>query len=166
MTVAAEGARSGWGRRLLWATLAVSLVINIFFVGTMVWLRMNAEPRAVWPALVHAIGSHLKVKEEKNEAFKRLVMETRQNTRLLHNTNQPLIVKMWEELGKPQTDPEAVNHLVDQITENRRAYEKTMTSAFAKFRADLPAGQRQEVDELVRDRLEQRGQHLRRLVLP
>ena len=81
MTVAAEGARSGWGRRLLWATLAVSLVINIFFVGTMVWLRINAEPRAVWPALVHAIGSHLKLKEEKNEAFKRLVMETRQNTR-------------------------------------------------------------------------------------
>jgi uncharacterized membrane protein len=166
MTAAAEGARSGWGRRLLWATLAVSLVINIFFVGTMVWLRMNAEPGAVWPALVHAIGSHLKLKEEKNEAFKHFAMETRQSTRLLHNTNQPLIAKMWAELGKPQVDQQAVNGLIDQITENRRAYEKTMTAAFAHFRADLPAEQRQEVDDLVRGRLEHRGQRLRRLILP
>jgi uncharacterized membrane protein len=166
MTASAEGSKPRRSQRLLWGALAVSLVINIFFVGTMVWLRMNAEPRAVWPALVHAIGGHLKLKEETNEAFRRFAMETRQSTRLLRNGNQPLIAKMWEELAKPQIDQETVNRLVDQITENRRAYEKTMTAAFAHFRVDLPAEQRQKVDDLVRDRLEQRGQRLQRLIKP
>ena len=162
----AGGARPGGRRRLLWAALAVSLAINIFFVGTMVWLRMNAEPRAVWPALVHGIGSHLKLKEDQNEAFKRFATETRQNTRQLHTTNQPLVLKMWDELGKPQPDQEMINRLVDQITENRRSYEKSMTAAFTHFRADLPAEQRQEVDTLVRTHNEQRVQRLRRLVTP
>ena len=45
MTAAAEGSTSGVRRRLVWAALAVSLAVNVFFVGTMVWLRMVAGRR-------------------------------------------------------------------------------------------------------------------------
>lgn len=166
MTALTDGSAPGAGRhRLLSGVLAVSLVFNALMLGAFLWVRVHAVAQEPPAQRLLAIATELKLNDDQRDAFQRFVLEMRQNTRHLHESNQPLIHGVWEEIGKPQPDLDLINRSIDQATENRHAYQKTMTVALTQFLATLSPEQRHEFIELTSNKNDPRAQHLRRLIM-
>lgn len=166
MTSVAEGGVRGVSRgRLLWLALVISLALNAFVVGTLVWwISANRMPT---PAEhFQQIARELKLNDDQRDAFQQFVIEMRRNTRQLREHNVPLVDKIWEEMAKPQPDRALIDQLVDQATENRRAYQKGMTETLTQFLASLSAEQRGEFVDLTKRHQDQAASHLRRLMVP
>jgi len=166
MTGLAEDGAPGRARgRLLWLALVISLALNAFVVGALVWWVV--ADRMTTPAQrFQQIARELRLNDDQRDAFQQFVIEMRRNTRQLRDGNQPLVQKVWDELSKPQPDRDLIDHLVDQATENRRAYQKGMTDALARFLANLSAEQRSAFINLTRRHQDPAAAHLRRLVVP
>jgi len=166
MTSLAEGGVRARARgRLLWLALLVSLAVNAFLLGTLVW--WVSTNRMLTPAeRFQQIAGELKLNDDQRDAFQQFVIEMRRNTRQLRDNNVPLVDKVWEEIGKAQPDRAAVDRLVDQATENRRAYQRNMTEALTRFLANLSPEQRAKFVDLTKRHQDQTAQHLRRLMVP
>jgi len=164
-SVAEGGVRSGPRSRLLWLALVVSLALNAFVLGTLVWwVSTNRMPS---PAeRFQQIARDLKLNEDQRDAFQQFAIEMRRDTRQLRDTNVPLVDKVWEEMGKAQPDRALIDRLVDQATDNRRNYQRSMTEALTRFLANLSAEQRGQFVELTKRREDKAGAHLRRLMVP
>lgn len=165
MSLAEDGARARSRGRLLWLALAISLALNAFVVGTLAWW-VHANRMATPAERFQQTVRELNLNDDQRDAFQQFVIEMRRNTRQLRNDNGPLVQKVWEEIGKAQPDRDAIGHLVDQATENRRAYQKGMTEALTRFLANLSAEQRGEFITLTQRRQDPVAAHLRRLVVP
>jgi Spy/CpxP family protein refolding chaperone len=164
-SLAAGGVRSGPRSRLLWLALGLSLVLNAFLVGTLVWW-VNAN-RLMPPAeRFQQIGRELNLNDDQRDAFQQLVIEMRRNGRTLHDSNEPLIEKIWGEMGKPQADLASIDRLVDQATENRRAYQRSMAGALSRFLSSLTPEQRSQFVELTKRHQDMVAARLRHLVTP
>jgi uncharacterized membrane protein len=167
MTSVAEGGQRLRSRgRLLWVALALSLTLNVFFVGGLVWSRVTM-PSPETPAERFAqIGRELGLSPDQRDSFQQFIIEVRKHTRQLREMNQPLVAKVWNELGKAQPDQGMIATLVDKATENRHAYQKEMTAALSRFLAELSPDQRAKFVELAKRPRDQTAAHLRRLVMP
>jgi uncharacterized membrane protein len=167
MTTLTEGSAPGLGgRRLLWAVLAVSLVFNALMVGAFLWVRFHVEMPIPPAQRMQAIAKDLNLNDDQRDALQRFIVEMRQNTRHLKESNQPLIGGIWEEIAKPQPNLDLINRSMDQATENRHNYQKTMTSALTQFLATLSPEQRNQFIDLTKNRNDPRAQHVRRLIMP
>jgi Spy/CpxP family protein refolding chaperone len=165
MSVAEGGAGSRSGGRLLWLALVISLALNAFVVGTLVWWVGANRPTT--PAeRFQQIARELKLNDDQRYAFQQFVIAMRRNTRQLRDNNVPLVDKVWEEMSKAPPDRAAIDRLVDQATDNRRAYQKSMTEALTRFLGNLSAEQRGQFVELTKRHQDQTAQHLRRLMVP
>jgi len=166
MTSLVDGGAAARGRgRLLWVVLILSLAINAFFIGTAVWWATSARmmtPAERFQTIVRELG----LSDDQRDAFQQFVITARRNTRQLRESNLPLLRKVWDELGKPQPDQEAIAKLVDQATENRRAYQKTMTAALTQFLGNLSPDQRARFIGLTERHHDPIAWRLRRLVTP
>lgn len=165
MTSLADGRATLVSRgRLLWLALIVSLAINAFIVGLAVWWvtaeRMNPAQR--FQQIVH----ELNLSDDQRDAFQQFIIAARRGTRQLHDNNQPLLEKVWQELSKPQPDQQLIAKLVDEATQNRRAYQKTMTAALTQFLGDLSPDQRTQFIGLTERHHDPAAWRLRRLVTP
>jgi uncharacterized membrane protein len=164
-SVAGDRARSGSRGRLLWLALAISLALNAFVVGTLAWW-VNANRMTTPAERFQQTVRELHLNDDQRDAFQQFVIEMRRNTRQLHDNNEPLVQKVWDEMGKAQPDRDLISHLVDQATENRRAYQKNMTDVLTRFLANLSAEQRGQFIDLTKRHQDPVAQHLRRLVVP
>ena len=166
MTLLAEGARSQGSRgRLWWLLLVVSLVLNFAFIGTSLWLRFTSPDLATPEQRFQQVAHELGLNDDQRDALREFAIEVRRGTRHLKESNDPILKRVWEEMTKPQPDQAQVAAFVDQATENRRAYQKEMIPALAKFLATLSPEQRQQFVELS-ERRGPVGWHLRRLITP
>ncbi len=164
-SVAAGGVRSGSRSRLLWLALIVSLVLNAFLVGTLVWW-VSAD-RWLSPAQrFQQIGRQLNLSNDQRDAFQQFLIEMRRNGRRMREGNQPLLQRMWGEMGKPQPDLAALDQMIDQTTENRRAFQKSMAGALSRFLAELTPEQRAQFVELAKQHRDPAAARLRHLVGP
>lgn len=165
MTSLADGRATSVSRgRLLWLALIVSLAINAFIVGLVVWW-VTAErmtPARRFQQIVH----ELNLSDDQRDAFQQFIIAARRGTRQLHDSNQPLLQKVWQELDKPQPDQQLIAKLVDEATENRRAYQKSMTAALTQFLGDLSPDQRAQFIGLTGRHHDPAAWRLRRLVTP
>jgi Spy/CpxP family protein refolding chaperone len=164
-SLAAGELRSGSRGWPLWLALIISLVINAFLVGTLVWWvgATRMQPAA---ERFREIGQELKLNDDQHDAFQQLVIEIRRNGRQLREHNGPLIEKIWAEQAKPQPDMAAINQLIDQSNENRKVFQKNMAAALARFLATLTPAQRGQFIELTKERTDQVARRLRHLVIP
>lgn len=166
MTVLADGRAATASRsRLLWGVLVISLAVNAFFIGTAVWWATSAHmltPGERFRQIVH----ELNLSDDQRDGFQQFIISARRGMRQLHDSNGPLLHKVWQELAKPQPDQTLITKLVDQATENRRAYQKTMTAALSQFLADLSPDQRAQFIGLTERRHDPAAWRLRRLVTP
>lgn len=166
MTSLVDGGAAARGRGWpLWVALILSLAINAFFIGAAVWWATAA--RMMTPAeRFQTIVRELDLSDDQRDAFQQFVITARRNTRQLRESNLPLLHKVWDELGKPQPDQASIAKLVDQATENRRAYQKTMTAALSQFLGNLSPDQRARFVGLTERRHDPIAWRLRRLVTP
>jgi uncharacterized membrane protein len=164
-SLAAGGVRSGSRSRLLWLALIISLALNAFLIGTMVW--WVGANRMLTPAeRFQQIGRELSLTDDQRDTFQQFVIEMRRNGRQLRENNEPLVQKVWDEMGKAQPDLAAIDRLVDEATENRRAYQKNMAVALSRFLGSLSPQQRAEFVELTKRHQDQVAARLRHLVTP
>jgi uncharacterized membrane protein len=166
MTILADGRTATASRsRLLWLALVVSLTINAFFVGTAVWWATSLH-RLTPAQRFQEIVRELNLSDDQRDAFQEFIVAARRGMRQLHDSNGPLLQKVWQELAKPQADQGLIGKLVDQATENRRAYQKTMTAALSQFLGDLSPDQRAQFIALTERHHDPVAWRLRRLVTP
>jgi len=165
-SLAQEGVEPRARGRLLWWGLILSLAMNIFFVGATIWVRANLPVMPTPQQRMQAIAEELKLNPDQHDAFQQFLIEMRRSTRQLRDGNMPLLQRAWDEMVKPNPDQALIGQIIDQTSENRRAYQKTMSVAMARFLADLTAEQRSQFVELLKRRGDPAAQHLHHLIMP
>jgi uncharacterized membrane protein len=152
--------------RLLWVALALSLTLNICFVGGLIWSRVTTEPTLTPAQRFQQIAQELQLSPNERDGFDQFALEVRRHTRQLRESNMPLVQRVWEELGKAQPDQALISQLVDQATENRHTFQKEMTGALSRFLAGLTPEQRAQFVTLAKRQQDPNAAHIRRLVMP
>lgn len=143
MTSPAEASRKGGSRgRLVWLALGLSLTLNVFFVGGLVWSHFNGPHMQGPLQRFRHVASELQLSGEERQAFQRFMTGMRQSGQQLREDNQPLFQRFWDELGKPQPDQALLAQTVDQIAQNRNVYQKHLTEGMTQFLATLTPEQR------------------------
>jgi uncharacterized membrane protein len=139
--------------RLLWVLLALSLALNLFFIGGVFWLRTEASRMQLPPAeRFEMVARQLTLDPGQRAAFDKFIGAMRMRTRHLHENNQPLIEELWAELAKPKPDDALIDHNLDEAANNRHAYQVDTSRALRAFLAVLSDQQRQTFVELAKNR--------------
>jgi len=142
MTALAEvGGQSARRFRGLWLALALSLTLNVCFVGGLIWAMMR--PHWVPPVerLVQ-IGRSLNLDAGQRAALHEFGTSARGAARSLHGSNAPLMQQIWSEMAKRKADMAAISHLIETASQNRRDYQTAMAAALLKFLDTLPPEER------------------------
>jgi uncharacterized membrane protein len=168
MSVVADAAgKSGSRARLVWAALVLSLVLNVCFVGGLVWSRLQAAQPTTPAERFQQVAREMNFAGSERENFQQFFQTVRRETQQMRENNRPIMQRIFSELEKEHPDQAAVNQLIDQATENRRAYQKDMAAALAGFLATLTPAQRSRFVELLAKRQQdQNAAHIRRLITP
>jgi Spy/CpxP family protein refolding chaperone len=157
-------AKAGLRGRLLWLALILSLTLNIFFLGGLLWSRIAAEQGSTPEERFTRAANSLDLSPDQHIAFQQFATDVREHSRHLHEANGPLIQQVWAELAKPQPDQALIASLVDQAAENRHNYQKDMTGTLSQFLTTLTPDQRAKFVELAQKRQDQTGGRIRRVV--
>jgi uncharacterized membrane protein len=143
MTMAAEAAigakRHGHG---LWVALALSVTLNVFLVGGLVWAMLGTERMGPPTQRFLAIGRSLDLNDGQRAALKSFATTAREASRTLRDGNSPLMQQIWTEMAKPSPDTAAISRYADAATQNRRVYQTSMTNGLLTFLATLSPEQR------------------------
>lgn len=163
--VAAAAARAGWRGRIVWVALALSLTLNVFFVGGLVWSRM--ADRELGPLeRFQAVGRQLDLDAEQQNAFQSFGRTVRAQGELLRERNVPLLNRVWEEVAKPEPDQALVAQLVEQAANNRQAYQKATAEALGAFMQSLRPEQRARFADIAKRRHDHTAHRIWRMILP
>jgi uncharacterized membrane protein len=139
--------------RLPWILLAVSVVLNIFFLAGAVWVRVHHPPPWGDPEKrIAAVAKDLSLNETQQAAFERFVRTARMGMRQLREKTQPLLEESWRELAKDQPDEAVLDRAFTAATENRRAYQVEISRSMRQFLATLSPEQREKFLALLRER--------------
>lgn len=142
-TIADSGRKAGWRGRLVWLVLALSLTLNICFLGGLAWMRMHAPPPPL--ARIRALGQSLNLNDAQRQAFEQFVRTIRLRGRFVRETNEPLVQNLWDEEAKPTPDAATIAKLGDQISGNRDALQREVSTAFDTFLKTLTPEQRAQL---------------------
>ena len=153
--------------RLLWVLLALSLALNLFFVGGVFWLRTEAWRAQLAPAeRFEMVARQLSLDPGQRAAFDKFIGLMRLRTRHLRENNQPLIEDIWTELAKAKPDDTLIDHNLDEAANNRHAYQLDTSHALRTFLALLSDEQRQTFVSLVKNRMNRDVPPLLRQMVP
>jgi uncharacterized membrane protein len=157
--------RGVWRSRLPWILLALSLALNLCFVGGVFWVRMEASRAQLGPPeRMELVVKQLALDADQRAAFDRFVGTMRMKSRQLRETNHPLIDAAWQEFAKQQPDEAAIDKLFEQAANNRRSFQIETGRALREFLVALSEEQREKFIALVKDRDRNRPPLLRQLV--
>jgi uncharacterized membrane protein len=145
----AAGRARGHGRGTRIA-LALSLTLNIFFVGGLIWAMVGLAPPPPPAERFIEIGKSLALTGPQQAALSTFATTARQLNRTLRESNAPLMLQIWNEMGKDSPDGAQVAHLVDQLTDNRRTYQRAMSQGLMGFLTTLSPEQRERFVTLAR----------------
>ena len=145
--------RRGLPPRLPWILLALSLALNLFFVGGAVWVRSEAARAQLPPAeRFEQVARQLSLDANQRAAFDRFIGALRLRTRHMREINQPLLEEAWGELAKAKPDDALVDRLLDETASNRHAYQLDTSHALRNFLATLSDPQRATFVDLAKNR--------------
>ncbi|HVA14847.1 MAG TPA: periplasmic heavy metal sensor [Stellaceae bacterium] len=135
--------KAGWRGRLAWIALALSLTLNLCFIGGMAWVHWHALP----PPLVRMqhFGNSLNLADNQRQVFGQFLRTIRLRGRIVRESNQPLIDELWSEIAKPAPDQSAIAKLADQINGNREAFQRAVSTALDAFIETLTPDQRAQL---------------------
>jgi uncharacterized membrane protein len=151
MTDLAEPSRrTGWRARLVWIALALSLTLNVFFIGGLLWVKMSMRPPLPPIERMERLGRNLNLSDDQRLAFEQFVRVVRLRGRFSRETNQPLLERIWAEMAKPTPNEDVVQQLGAQINQNRMAFQKEASTALLSFVKTLSPEQRAKLAEIAR----------------
>ncbi|HUZ75261.1 MAG TPA: periplasmic heavy metal sensor [Stellaceae bacterium] len=141
-TLAETAGRSVRRPRGLWIALALSLTLNVFVIGGLVWGMLEVQPIEPPAQRFVAVGRSLDLNDTQRAALRQFGVTAREAVRTLHEGNGPVMQQLWVEMAKPQPDEALISHLIDVSTQNRRDYIKRMSSGLMQFMATLSPEER------------------------
>jgi Spy/CpxP family protein refolding chaperone len=140
-------------RRLLLALLAVSVVLNLFFVAGAAWTRWGAQTQSPTPERpLQKMAAQLDLDPRQRIAFNAYAAATRARVEKMREQVAPLINAAWEEIAKPQADPGQVTRLFDEAAEKRRELQREATLQTLDLLAVLSPAQRAKFVAIARER--------------
>jgi Spy/CpxP family protein refolding chaperone len=150
----AEAAVRGGVRQHWWkALLALSLAVNLFFIGGAVWIHVHPPAEMLSPEdRLGQMAGELNLDAHQRQAFAHYAQTMRERLKLMHQSVQPLIAGAWSEFGKPQADEAKVMQLFDQAAQQRRSFARDLTTTTLSFLETLSPEQRAQFVQLARQR--------------
>lgn len=151
MTSLAEpGRQTGWRARLVWIALALSLTLNLFFVGGLLWVKLSMHPPLPPIERMQRLGQALDLTADQRVAFEQFVRVIRLRGRYVRETNQPLLERIWGEVAKPAPDQDLVAKLGAEVNGNRTAFQKEASTALLAFMKTLTPEQRSKLADIAK----------------
>jgi uncharacterized membrane protein len=163
MTTPLEGATSPPRSRgrLVKVALALSLVLNVFFVGGLLYSKF-VQPTAPLVAL----GRQLNLEPDQRKAFQSFLQIVRRKGAALRDTNGKVSAQIWEELSQPKPDEQKLTALFTEVANNRHDYQMAVGSAIIPFLETLTPEQRARFVEISKRRQDAMAGRLRQLLQP
>ena len=165
MTILADsGQKAGRGGRLLWIALALSLTLNVCFLAGLAWMHIHRPPPPI--VRMQHFGDSLNLNGDQRQAYEQFLRTLRQRGRSVRESNQPLIENLWSEVAKPTPDTAAIAKLADQISGNRTALQREVSTAFDSFIKTLTPEQRAILAEKAKAPPDEPVRRLFQMVVP
>ena len=140
----------GTRRQLLLAALAVSLVLNLFFIAGAVWTRLNTPAAAPsYAQRLESIAAQLDLNPEQRSGFERYLTSMRAHSTKMRQEIAPLIAGAWDEMAEPQADAGRIMQRFDEASQKWRAFQHESTTQTLDFLALLTPAQRSRFITLV-----------------
>ena len=153
MTVASLAARGGSVRQhLVTIVLALSLVLNLFFIAGALWIRVHGPPPMNPEERLQHVGAQLALDPQQKQAFEQYAQAVRARMQAMHKAVDPLIGNAWSEVAKPDADEARVVALFDEAGQTRRQYLRETAPMTLSFLAKLSPEQRAKFVELIRQK--------------
>jgi len=138
--------------RLPWILLALSLALNLFFIGGVFWMRSQWHGPMGPAERIERVAKQLTLDADQRAAFERFVRAIRMKARDLRETNQPLIDEAWQDFAKAEPDEAAIDKLFEAAANNRRSFQIETGRALRAFLAVLNEDQRAAFIAMVKSR--------------
>jgi uncharacterized membrane protein len=149
--------------RLVKVALALSLALNVFFIGGLVYGKfMRPGPGA--PLI--ALGRELDLTPIQRGAFRDFIQATRSKGEALRQANLKLGTQVWDEISKPDPDKEKLATLIGQVADNRREYQAAVTSALITFLSTLDQERRRHFVDIAKRRQDAVANRMHQLLGP
>lgn len=163
MTAPIEGATSPPRPkgRLVTVALALSLALNVFFVGGLAYSKF-VRPT---PPLLR-LGRELNLEPDQRKAFQSFVQVVRSKGKALRDNNLTAGQQIWDELAQPKPDAQKLGALLAEIANNRRDYQMAVGTALLPFLETLNIEQRQHFIEIGKRRQDAMANRMRQLLAP
>ena len=166
MTLAEGRQATGWRSRLVWLALILSLTLNVFFIGGLVWSKIEAGRFGGPAAHFSQLGRQLDLNGDQRIAFEHFIVTVRQHLRDTRQSDEPILARVWEEVAKPTPDQQLINQLVAQVDQNRTTFQKAAAGALTTFMASLTPGQRAKLASLAQGHHTPAERHLWYMIVP
>jgi uncharacterized membrane protein len=163
-SIADSGHKAGWRGRLVWIALALSLTLNVCVFAGIAWMHTHVPP----PPMVRMqhFGQTLNLNEDQRRAFEQFLRTIRLRGRFVHESDQPLIDGIWDEIAKPTPDQSAIAKLGDQINGNRQNFERDVSAALDAFVKTLTPEQRAQLAARAKAPQDEAARRLFQMVVP
>jgi uncharacterized membrane protein len=148
--VAEPSRRTGWRPRFVWIALALSLTLNVFFVGGLMWMKLSHHSPLPPIERMHRLGQSLDLNNDQRRAFEQFLRVVRVHGHAVRDANQPILDSIWAEIAKPNPDEGVVAKLSGEVSNNRHAFQKEAASAFFDFAKTLSPEQRAKLADIAR----------------
>jgi len=150
MTAAESSDRAPRRSRGLIVALALSLTLNVFVAGGLIWAHVHFRHPLPPIQRFIVISRHLDLNDAQHVAFQHMIVAMRQRGRAQFQENHPIFDQVWDLLAKPQPDQKAIDGLIDRVDANHRAFQKDMTARLEEFLATLTPEQRAQFANLAK----------------
>lgn len=165
-TLAEAGRRTGRHGRLLRIALALSLTLNVFFVGGLIWVKTFMHPPPPPLERMQRLGDTLNLSADQHRAFEQFVRTIRQHARTAREANLPLLRQIWAEIAKPTPDDDQVAKLGEQVNGNRAAFQREVSVALLSFIKTLTPEQRGQLAQLAGSSRDEPMRRLFQIIAP
>ena len=146
------------GNRLPWVLFALSLALNVFFIGGALYYRATAEQlRNSSDDRIEALAEQLSLDESQRQGLLTLREELGAMRRSWREAREPRLEVMWQVLAEESYDRERMAELIAAGGEERVERLVTMGEMLHSYMASLKPEQREEFLELMRDRKTRRA---------
>jgi Spy/CpxP family protein refolding chaperone len=143
-------------RRMLFAVLVVSLVLNFCFVAGVAWTRMRAPPAGGLETIFQRMPAELALDDKQRAAFGRYVVAMRTRNDRMRQQVAPLYAGAWEEMAKPEANSDEVTRLFAEVGAKRQESQRETVTQTLDFLSVLSPDQRGKFVTMMRERLSSR----------